>query len=170
MTAKRNFWKSALMMGAPFGLVMGLQRGMSKGLISGIYSGFFQGAFFGLFMAWTFGKFSASKIVEYQVKIELPQGEITVFEAPANNMKGIEGRGGRLYLTNKNLIFKAHRFNIQKSDIVVPLAAITNVCPSKTLGLLNNGITVTTAIDKFKFIAEGNTLWCEKIRLSLIHI
>jgi hypothetical protein len=61
----------------------------------------------------------------------------------ANLMRGIEGVGGRLIVTNQRLLFEAHKLNLQRAPLDIPLDQISDVAETKTMGLIPNGVTVT---------------------------
>lgn len=93
-------------------------------------------------------------------KIVTGPDENILFETPANHFKGIEGVGGKLYLTNKRLVFKSHKLNIQNHELSIQLTDVKNVDRHKTLGLVNNGLTITTIDDKTeKFVVEQVENW-----------
>jgi len=71
------------------------------------------------------------------------EGEI-LREVLANHFKGIEGRGGRLTITNHEISFRPHLFNVQRSPVWVPLSDIVSVDRCDTLGLVSNGMLVRT--------------------------
>ncbi|MBN8251376.1 GRAM domain-containing protein [Priestia flexa] len=66
----------------------------------------------------------------------------------ANLMKGMEGVGGKLYLTSTELIHKSHAINVQRGTVTLDLADIETVerVRNKLLGvpLLKNGLKITT--------------------------
>src|SRR6476661_10010608 len=71
-----------------------------KSIITGIAAGLLSGVLFG----WLIGFFIKSKVVTQSTMIDIDPDEKIVFETPANHFKGIEGVGGKLYLTTKRLI------------------------------------------------------------------
>lgn len=84
------------------------------------------------------------------------QGEAIIREYRANLMRGIEGVGGKLYITNQRLIFESHSFNIQSGNEIINLRDISAVEKvwTKILGipLAPNGLKVTTATDEYSFV------------------
>jgi hypothetical protein len=127
--------------------------------------GFISGAISGILFWWLIGVFANSKIVKESTKIETDSDENIVFETPANHFKGLEGVGGKLYLTNKRLVFKSHKYNIQNHELSILLADLKKVDRRKTLGLINNGISIITTDGKTeKFVVEELDKWIEFIR------
>lgn len=130
-------------------------RAIFDGIIPGIISGFL----FGLLTGW----FASSKSVTSATKIDLHAGEDIVFQTGANHFKGMEGVGGRLYLTNKRLAFKSHKLNVQIHELSIPLTDVLQVERYKSLGLINNGLAVTTHVRTEKFVVETPEVWLEKL-------
>jgi hypothetical protein len=129
-------------------------------LFKTIIRGLFTGAIAGFLYGWLMGVFSNSKFVKQGTKIETGAGETILFEGGANHFKGIEGVGGMMYLTNQRLVFKSHKLNIQKHQLSIDLPSITEVARKKTLGILNNGLIVTTTDGrKEKFVVEQPEEW-----------
>ena len=129
-------------------------------IIRAILTGLATGALSGLLFGWIIALFSRSAFVAQSTRIETGPGESIVFESPANHFKRIEGVGGRLYLTNKRLIFKSHKLNFQNHQLVIELTDIKEVSRYKTLGMVNNGLAITTANNKTeKFVVEEIETW-----------
>ena len=131
-----------------------------KSVLIGLISGTVSGTLFGLFLSL----FAKSKFVDKTTKIELEPGETLVHETLANHFKGMEGVGGNLYLTDKRLVFKSHKLNIQNHELSMPLSSITRIERSKTLGILNNGLLIQQNEYKpEKFVVQGGSEWIQKI-------
>ncbi|OIR14367.1 GRAM domain protein [mine drainage metagenome] len=127
-----------------------------KSIVAGLVAGAISGVVFG----WLIGLFSKSKFVKQTSKIDTEQDENILFETPANHFKGIEGVAGKLYLTNKRLIFKSHKLNIQNHQLAIQLTDINDVGRYKTLGVVNNGLSITTVNGKTeKFVVEQVEDW-----------
>jgi hypothetical protein len=129
-------------------------------IVSGLLSGIFSGFFFGLIMGW----FKTSKFVDTSTKIDTQPDENILFQTGANHFKGAEGVGGKLYLTNKRLVFKSHKLNIQNHEFSTNLTDIEKVDRYKSLGVINNGLTITTKDKKVdNFVVEQADDWIEKL-------
>ena len=113
---------------------------ITKVIVAGIIGGLISGLLFG----WLIGLFIRSKFVKEGTKFDVETNEILLFETFANHFKGIEGVGGKLYLTDRRLIFQSHKLNVQTHQLSIPLSQIQNVVRNKTIGLINNGLMVTT--------------------------
>jgi len=75
----------------------------------------------------------------------------------------VEGRGGKLYLTDKNLHFIPHSFNFQRSKVQIPIMEIDEVFHSKTYGFIPNGLTVKTKGKTHKFVVDKDADWPKRI-------
>ena len=127
----------------------------TKRLFIIVFSAAIGGAIAGFLFGWLTGLFAKSKFVSQTIKIDIEQDENILFETPANHFKTIEGVGGRLYLTNRRLIFKSHKLNFQNHQLSIGLSDIKNVDRYKTLGLINNGLSISTITDKTEKFVVG---------------
>ncbi|MGB5024737.1 MAG: GRAM domain-containing protein [Saprospiraceae bacterium] len=147
----------------------------TKNVLIVISSGLIGGALSGLVFGWLMGKFVNSKLVTKGTEIDLETGENIVFETGANHFKGVEAVGGKLYLTNKRLVFKSHKFNIQDHELSIPLSDISKVERTKTWGIINNSLSITTTGNKIeKFVVEHPDEWInylgEKYGIHQMHL
>jgi len=103
------------------------------------------------------------------MKTALRQGEQVVKEGAANLQKVIESVGGRLCLTNRRLIFEAHRFNVQTGTTEVELSDIqsSRPCWALLLGLVpvwpNALVVLTKQGSKYRFTVWGRHAWIAEI-------
>jgi hypothetical protein len=136
---------------------------MTRSIVSGVVSGVIAGLLFG----WLPGIFAKSKFVRATTAIETNTGEEVVFETAANHFKGIEGVGGKLYLTNQRLVFKSHKLNIQNHELSIDLKAIDSVARYKTAGLINNGLSITTSQNVTeKFVVDQIDEWIGRLSVN----
>ncbi|MBV7435393.1 PH domain-containing protein [Cardiobacteriaceae bacterium TAE3-ERU3] len=71
---------------------------------------------------------------------DLHENEQFEYATPAN----LSSVGGKLFLTNQQLMFKAHKFNLQKKKhISIPYSDIVSINASGTLNRLLNKINIT---------------------------
>jgi hypothetical protein len=83
-----------------------------------------------------------------------------IFQTSANHFKGIEAVGGKLYLTNKNLIFKSHKLNIQNHELIIKLSDIKEIKRFRLMGLTDNGLSIHIHENrKEKFVVEKIEEW-----------
>ena len=136
----------------------------TKDVIITITSGLFGGALSGLLFGWLMGLFANSKRLTKDTKIDTDANETILFDTGANHFKGAEAVGGKLYLTDKRLVFKSHKFNIQNHELSINLLDIDKVDRYKTLGLVNNGLSVTTIENKTeKFVVQQIDEWLNQL-------
>ncbi len=129
--------------GGPMGLLFWWQGlDWPVALVLGLLAGcLFAGA-----MAYLQGRGSQGGEVERDWFGDLEpfaEDEPVLREGLANHFKGIEGVGGKLYLTNRRLRFVSHKLNVQTHDECYPLSEIAEVEATRTLGIIPNGLRVT---------------------------
>lgn len=160
---------AGLAFGAPMGVLFGLMT-RSTGL--GVVLGLLSAALFGLLI----GAFA--RRVEQTDTFEpggaapdfLPE-EHVIHQGLANHFKGMEGVGGKLYLTNRRLRFRSHAVNIQVHDESYPLDLITTVEPARTLGLIPNGLLVTLGDGRReRFVVHHRKAWVSAITEARRHL
>lgn len=130
----------------------------------------FQGVFFGLSMAlvfpFVFGKFLEKS--NKNICPELEHGEVIDTEGAANLFRGVEAVGGRLFLTNKKLIFNSHQFNIQTGLTAIEYQFISEVQTKRTGKMVANGIRIKTVEgSEFDFVVSNRDIWVKKIEEKL---
>ncbi|MEM6514670.1 MAG: GRAM domain-containing protein [Bacteroidota bacterium] len=95
-----------------------------------------------------------------QVKPNLELDEEIKVEGPASLFRGIEGVGGKIYLTNKRLVFNPHRFNFQKKALSLDYNQIDNILTRKTGRLVDNGLSIETKDgNEFRFVVNEREAW-----------
>jgi hypothetical protein len=131
-----------------------------KHVVPGVLAGLIGGFLFG----WLTGLFSKSKFVNQETIIDIDPDEEIAFQTPANHFKGVEGVGGKLYLTNKRLIFKSHKLNIQNHQLSISLTDVNRADGYKTLGVVNNGLAIDTKQNTSeKFVVEQVDEWLRQL-------
>ena len=134
----------------------------------------FQGVSFGLFMGLGFPyiieKFG-DKFVGKVGKNNVPQmndGEIIEIEGPANLLLGMEAIGGKLFLTNKKIIFKSHKVNIQRGQTEIHYEKVIELLKRKTRKLFDNGIRIKTNDGAtFDFVVNERDKWMEELNARI---
>jgi GRAM domain len=160
---KRSQIKTGLSFGAAMTIFFILQNLLThalttRNIITSIIFGLISGALSGFLFGWIIGLFANSKFVAKGTKIDTETDENILFETPANHFKGAEAVGGKLYLTNKRLVFKSHKLNIQNHQLTLNLSDIQKVDRYKTMWIADNGLSVTTingSVDKFVVKQRG---------------
>ncbi|WP_017185177.1 GRAM domain-containing protein [Alkalibacillus haloalkaliphilus] len=89
-------------------------------------------------------------------------------EGLANLWKDKEAVGGKLYLTNKELIHKPHKANIQKEDVFIDVQQIVKAefYTNKVfkVPLMKNGLKVVLdSNETFYFVVNKRNEWKEAI-------
>jgi hypothetical protein len=123
-------------------------------IVSGIFTGLLGGLFFNAGMSY-FKKF-AHGLAE-GITIDLAHDERVLLEAPANHLLKHEGVGGKLWLTDKRLVFKSHKLNFQNHEQSFALHELSAIKKEEKLKLgfrlelLNK--------DVHKFIVDSPSEW-----------
>ncbi|WP_254157665.1 hypothetical protein [Chryseosolibacter indicus] len=86
----------------------------TESIFAGIVSGLFFGLFFRKIFTSTYKRLGEKQLK--QIVIILDEDEELIKEAGANHFKGKEAVGGKLALTNKRLVFKSHKLNLQNHE------------------------------------------------------
>jgi hypothetical protein len=95
-------------------------------------------------------------------------GERILTKVAANLMRGAEGVGGHLTVTDRQLRFEAHRLNLQREPEAILLTDIVEVKPINNLGIVPNGMLVTTKSGKqFRFVVWGRNALIALIKSQL---
>jgi len=164
LVMKRKTWLTAVLFAVPWTLFMIiynalLMDGISTRLVvSTLIGGAIAGFLFSLSM-----EYFANRMIK-GIQVEIDANEEVVMEAGANHFKGKESVGGKLVLTNKRLIFKSHKYNIQNHQESYDLASISNVAATKTLGFLTNGLLLQVVYQPHRFVVDNPTDWINSIQ------
>lgn len=119
--------------------------------------------------SWRAGGLASLGETASTMKTDLVVDEIVVRAGPANFQRRSETVGGRLYLTNRRLIFESHAFNAQTGTTIIARTAITSVrkCWTKLLDLiplLPNSIAVRSNDGmEYRFVVFGRQGWIDAI-------
>jgi hypothetical protein len=167
--ASAMVWKRALLSGTAFGLLFGAAFSFMQGwlpphaggdILAFLIIALLSGALFGGFI----GLFAGSRTVARQTAIDLPPGEIVEYAGPANHFRNGEARGGKLYLTNRRLIFQPHHFNLQNAPVGIARSEIAGAAKSKTLGIIPNGLLVRQSNGETqRFVVSDRSAWLRRI-------
>jgi hypothetical protein len=169
MSERAQAWRNALYGGLFFGLAYGLITSFMNGwlpphsLAQAAALGaqvLVGGTVFGVLI----GLFANSRIVPKAADIALEPGDDVEYSGFANHFRNFEGRGGRLALTKTALVFKPHAVNVQRGELRIPRADIAAVAPSRTYGVLPNGLEVTLKSGKVeRFVVNDRNTWVARI-------
>ncbi len=148
-----------------------LMNGEVKYFYSHVLQGVGFGAFVGFGLPYLTGKFGPRYVAKIgkSIKPDLAENEQIEVEGPANLFRGIEGVGGKLFLTNDRLVFKAHKLNIQNGQTAIDYNKLAEVAGRKTASRIDNGIRIKTADGKeYDFVVGNRDLWIEKINEKML--
>jgi hypothetical protein len=158
--------KKSILAGLVFGLLFGIfqaigfDKGISFDFNRVLFTAPFSGLLFGLFIYL----FSSSKVVKRQTQIENPNEEPIIWSGDANHFVNCEAVGGKLYLLTDKLQFQSHNFNIQNHGLTIEIEQIRDVSFYNTLGLVPNGLAITTSDGKKeRFVVDNRKLWRTEI-------
>lgn len=133
-------------------------------VIKAIVSGLLGGAFCGILFGYMLKRENYTKKIPELVLLE---NETLLLEEPANHYLGIEAVGGKIYLTDKRLVFKSHKYNIQNHEFSMPLNDIIDVRRFRNIGI-NNGLAVVLKDDNVeKFVVDEAQEWVDRLKLKL---
>ena len=129
-----------------------------------------QSVFFGVFgfllFNFTMNKFA--KKIDKEIELDLEEGEELIAYGVANLFRGLEGVGGKLFLTNKQLVFKSHNINVQTGTAKLTLDRIESIEKRKTMFIINNSLLVRTINGhEFKFVVNDRDEWLKVLNESL---
>lgn len=160
----------AIITGLLFVGIMCLMDYLLQGNLRSLNSYLFQGVFFGIFMGigspYVTEKFGAKFVSKLgkNVKPKLTQDENIEIEGPANLFRGMLGIGGKLFLTNRKVIFKPHKLNIQNRQTDIDYGNISELIERKTAKLIDNGIRIKTNDgEEYDFVVNEREKWVEKL-------
>ena len=170
MTDRAQAWRNALFAGAFFGLAFGFLNSYLNGWLPPATTGdavaivtqiIVAGGLFALLM----GLFASSRIVPSAADVPLAPGDDLVRSGLANHFLNLEGRGGRLALTNTELVFVPHAVNMQLGEVHIPRSEIASVAAVRTWGIIPNGLAVTLKSGKVeRFVVNDRTGWVTALR------
>lgn len=99
------------------------------------------------------------------MEFKLKKDEHLLYDTKANLFRGIEAVGGKLKITDHRLFFHPHALNITHEKTEILLKDIVDLEAVKTMGLVNNGIKVTTKDGKeFRFVVNNREKIIEVVK------
>jgi hypothetical protein len=161
----KEFWTVAMGFGIPMCILMTLFMGFTgefslKILVANLIGYLIVG---GPLFATTlvlFARYSFKKIT-----ISIPENETLIKEYGANLFRGKEGVGGKIALTDKSILFKSHKVNIQRGETVVFMEDITGFeINNRIFNLLNNEITLSTTDKDYRFIIQEREEFVKELK------
>lgn len=162
----------AISSGLLFGLILYLFNLILDNKEQSLNSLVFETVFFGIFFGLGFPFIINIITPKLASKIKSPKingNENIIHKGGANffNGKWI-ATGGKLFLTNKSLIFNSHKYNFKNGETIIDLNTIKEVSLRKTLKIINNGLRITTKDNyKYDFVVNNPNMWIEKLKHSV---
>jgi uncharacterized membrane protein (UPF0136 family) len=157
--------KNVILSGIFFGVFMGIFATFRYGISwIALVQGVLCGILFGVFMYL----FSNSKKIKQQTQVEITEDDVLIYSGDANHNVKLEGVGGKLYLFSNKLQFQSHKLNIQSHGLIIEITQIEKVAIYNTLGLIPNGLVITTTEGKTeKFVVNDRKVWKAEIEKLL---
>ena len=152
---------SAVLYGIPMGIFSAFQSGRWH---TALPAGMIAGLVFGVAFTLVIRAFTLWQTAKFRENPPDFGSESILLEGPSNHFKGVEGVGGYLWLTDGRLHFASHQHNVQNHTWTTPLANIGDVTTVKTLGLIENGLQISTAEETERFVVNNSRAWVEMIR------
>ena len=95
----------------------------------------------------------------YEIDALKPDGiadDTMLLQSAATYINGRETVVGKLFLTNKRILFKCKKQHGQNLEVSIPLDAVESITPFKVLWFVNSGISFTTKGKKepIKFVSN----------------
>ena len=167
----KKTWIIALMLGLSWAVLTVVQDAiMGEGItirtiLTAVVSGLLFGLLFsGLMRYW-------SKRMLKKVVVLIDEDEQVIKEAGANHFKGVEGVGGKLVLTNRRLIFKSHKYNVQNHQEDFSLERMLNLRTQKLLTVYENVIVLQVDdASTHKFVVDEPEDWVKRIGNQKLHL
>ena len=129
-----------------------------------------RGLLIGLIVSFTISLISnkLDRKMTRNVVPKLNDNEKIEIEGPANLYKGVEGVGGKMFLTNQRMIFKSHNYNIQTGQTNIPFMDIEDVIERKLFLIADVGLRVKLkGRKKYDFVVNERNKWIEEINSKL---
>lgn len=162
MAEIKNSILAGIFFGVSMGIVFTLMYDSKYGIISGTASGLFLGIAIYLFVK--------SKTVQNQTQIENIEGQEIIYTGGANHFVNKEAVGGKLYLLTDSIQFKSHNFNIQNHSQTILLKDIKEIGFCYTLGIVPNGLFITTNSGIEKYVVNNRKIWKDKLEIQMRNI
>jgi hypothetical protein len=156
----KAFWA-----GIPLGIVFGFFAWLGRDLISGMIGGVIVAVIVGV----------ASMAFLYFQKRKFRKngpsntgGQRIVIDGPCNHFVGKESVGGWMYLTEREVIFVSHKVNVHVHSLTIPLNTISEVNFYRSLGIVPNGLSITTCAGGVeRFVVYNRKDWARAIEKSV---
>jgi len=103
--------------------------------------------------------------------LELESNKEISFTTHANLYRGTEVGGGRMNITNEEVIFDAHKINMQGESLVIKMEDIDEVKKRRTLFIVPNGLKIKlNSGEEYKFVVSKRSALITHITSQLRRI
>lgn len=107
-----------------------------------------------------FYKYTVPKYILDAISVDIDTDEEIIFHTPANYISVQEPLSGKLFLTNKRLIFKNHKQDKNVLQFSIDLPDIYGISTFKSVKLFENGLSVhTTSNVSHRFVVDRIKQW-----------
>lgn len=93
-------------------------------------------------------------------------GEEIRHEGPANRLSQGEIVSGRLFLTDRRLLFQSHQNIAKIRELSIPLATVLSAQCCPTAYVVPNGLRVQTIHGAERFVVRDRHIWIQEIALA----
>jgi hypothetical protein len=144
---------------------------LSQYIFSNIFDLFNQSITFNLiwslFMGIVFFFSFRSMKKDKRFNVKLETNEEIIKQEGANHLKKIEAVGGKLFLFKDYLLFKSHKYNIQKHRLSIPISEIKSFDIYKLFGVFPLGIKIISSNSKEIFFMDKPKEWIQALQASI---
>lgn len=106
-----------------------------------------------------------------KVTITIPGDEALIKEYGANLFRGKEGVGGKVALTDKSVIFKSHKVNIQTGETIINIEDISGYeVKDRLFNLLKNDVILKTTDKDYRFIIQRRDEFITELKKLILNI
>ena len=159
-----------LIQGGYFAMVMTVMN-LVKGhkFIFSLTFGILSGFVFAIINILLRYKYAVPKYILNAVSVDIDLNEEIKFQTPANYTSGNEPVSGKLFLTNKRIIFRNYKNDKNVLQFSIDLEDIISVDKFKTLRIFENGLSIqTSSNEKHKFIVDRMKEWLAQLNDNII--
>ncbi|TDH26944.1 hypothetical protein EXU57_09065 [Segetibacter sp. 3557_3] len=135
-----------------------------KALVTGVVGGILVGVLNSIL----FYRFAVAKYVLDAVSITTERDEEIQFQPPANYTNEKEPVSGKLFLTNKRVMFKTHKQEPHIREFSIALGELDRCDMFRTFGFIENGLTMHTASNEtYSFVVEKGRQWLVRLNATV---
>lgn len=177
--SSRLTWKNIMIKGLINGLIFiaiifsfdKLLRGDIQALENYLLQGLFYGLFMAVFLTYLNQKSIKSIFSESEKAIapELFPAENIEIKGPAGILYKRQDVEGKIFLTNRRLIFNPDKLNLQMAKVYIEYADIRDIVKIKSGRILRKILRIrTTHGYQFDFIVNERETWIEKLNEQIL--